>query len=262
MVSILGNFFFNAYYYREYLKQSVARDMRKKYKRSTLGYLWSMLNPLLMMIILSVVFGSVLKQRIENYPVFLFAAMLPWAYFDGTCNASLGVIRSNAKILDQVAVPKYIFLLAIAMSELVSFFFALVPLLLLMTLTSHQLHFSLLYLPIVVFPLIMFTLGISAIVSVANVFFDDTQHLLGVVLKALYFLCPIIYSKDMLAPQLLQVVQYNPLFGIIEAMREVVYYGQLPNMQTYCIYLASSALTLAIGLWVFVANERKFVYFI
>lgn len=262
MIATLLNFFHDIFRYREYLKQSVARDMRKKYKRSVLGYLWSMLNPLLMMIILAIVFGGILKQSVEDYSVFLLAGMLPWGYFDGVCNASLGVIRNNARILDQVTVPKYIFLIAVAMSELVTFALTLVPLLVLMLATNHKPHLVLLSLPLVIVPLLMLSIGVSLVIAVASVFFDDTQHLLGILLRALYFLCPILYSREMLSPDLVQILEYSPIFGIIEAMRGIIYYGQLPDVYVYASCFVSSFVALIVGLWIFVCNDKKFVYFI
>ena len=122
---LLRDFLVNAYSYREYLIQSVARDLRKRYKRSTLGYLWSMLHPLLMMTILAVVFSNIMRHSIEAYAVFLFTGMLPWTYFSVTSKGCLGTIRANARIIDQIDVPKYIFPLSTAFSGLADFFFSL-----------------------------------------------------------------------------------------------------------------------------------------
>lgn len=262
MFTAVWKFFYHVYCYREYLFQSISRDLRKKYKRSFLGYIWSMLNPLLMMLILSVVFSSIMKNHVSNYPVFLFAAMLPWAFFDGTCNGCLGAIRANARIIDQVSMPKYLFLVAIALSNLVAFGLSVGPLLLVMLLTHHSFSLTILLMPIVMIPLFFFTMGIGAIVAVGNVFFEDTEHLLGVVLRAVYFLCPIIYSHEILSPGLVKWVQFNPVFGIIEAMRDIVYYGHLPDPLYASFTFLSSFLVLILGLWVFNKTENKFVYFI
>ena len=261
-VALVEDFFYYAYFYREYLKQSVARDLRKKYKRSTLGYLWSMLHPLFMMIILAIVFSQLMHGRVENYAVFLFCGMIPWAFFDSTSQACLGTIRANAKIIDQIAVPKFIFPLSTALYHIVDFLLALVTLLIVMIATGHHIPFTALALPAIFVPLFLFTMGVSLVLAASNVFFEDTQHLTGVLFKALYFLCPILYDRTMLPDWLIRWVKLNPLFGIIEAMRNIFYDGVFPDLHTYAWNLAGSFAALLFGLWVFKKADDKFLYFI
>ena len=258
---LLADFFYNVYHYREYLKQSIARDLRKKYKRSTLGYLWSMLNPLFMMIILTIVFSNLMSGRVENYAVFLFAGLLPWNYFDGTCSMSLGVMRANARIIDQMPVPKYIFPLSVALYNLVNLFLSLIPLVLVMVFTNHPPSWSVFAFPLLVLPLLFVGMGFGLILSVSNVFFEDTQHLLGVLLKALYFLSPILYARDMLPERLVNWLVLNPMFSIIEYSREIFYYGTFPPLQMYLASLAMCSVVLLFGLWVFNKADSKLIYF-
>lgn len=259
---LFWEFFGATYRYREYLKQSVARDLRKKYKRSVLGYFWSMLQPLCMMVILAMVFSSIMRSRIENYAVFLFCGLLPWGYFDGTVQSCLGTIRANARVLDQIAVPKFIFPLASGLYNMVSFFLSLIALFFVMLVTGKSIPLTVLLLPMIIIPLFMMTMGIALIFAVSNVFFEDTQHLSSVIFKALYFLCPIIYQRDMLPPWLIKWVVINPMFGIIESMQALFYYGTLPNMETYIANIIGSAAILALGLYAFRKADDKFIYFI
>lgn len=242
--------------------QSVARDLRKRYKRSMLGYLWSMLHPLFMMIILAVVFSNIMRSNIQDYAVFLFCGMLPWTYFDSTAQGALGTIRANAKIMENVSVPKYLFPLSIAWSNMVNFFLSLIPLALVILVLGRSFHFTMLALPIVIIPLFCFTMGIALIFSVCAVFFEDTSHLVTVILRALYYLCPILYSREMLPEWLVPYVLLNPMFSIIELNRSLFYYGQLPDPVTYLIILSSSLVTLTVGLWIFKKSDEKFIYFV
>lgn len=262
LLRLYRDFFYHIYYYREYLKQSVARDLRKKYKRSVLGYLWSMLNPLLMMTILAVVFSKIMRAQIDNYAVFLFTAMIPWQYFDSTSLGCLGTIRSNARIIDQVAVPKYIFPLSIAFSNLANFFLALVPLFVVMLVLGRDVPITVLALPIVLLPLFLATMGVALVFSVANVFFEDTQHLATVMMRALFYLSPILYSRENLPEWLVKWVVLNPMFTTCEFMRDLFYFGTLPDINTYLINVAGSTLLLGFGLWVFKKADDKFLYFI
>lgn len=254
--------FQDMYAYREYLKQSVARDLRKQYKRSYLGYFWSMLNPLMMMIILAVVFSSIMRQNIEDYAVFLFTGMITFAYFGGTNNQSLGTIRANARIIDQVPVPKYIFPLSIAFSNMATFLFSLVPLVLVMLFLGREIPVTILAMPIVIVPLFIATVGTSLMLASANVFFEDTAHLTEVVLRGLYFLTPILYSRDQLPEWLMDYIIFNPMFCLVEFMRDIVYYGKLPELSIYLTHFAGCIFLLVFGLYVFRRSESKFIYFL
>lgn len=258
----LIGFFVRIYQYREYLSQSVARDLKTKYKRSVLGYFWTMLHPLAMMSIIAVVFSHIIRMNIEDYAVFLFCGLLPWNYFNSTCMMSLHSIKSNAKLFGQIPVPKYVFVLSVAMSNLVNLLLALVPLLLVMAVAGRWVQWPVLLFPVVLVPIFCVTIGISLILSTANVFFDDTQHLAEVGFQGLYFLSPVLYHRDLLPDWLVQYLVYNPMFLQIEFMRDIFYEGVVPNPALFGVNLLGSLAVLALGLWVFERNEGKFLYFV
>lgn len=256
------DFFVQLYGYREYLRQSVLRDLRTKYKRSFLGYLWTMLHPLGMMAVLAVVFSQVMRIPVEHYAVFLFAGLLPWNYFNSTVMMSLNNIRANARLFGQVAVPKYIFIISLVFSNLVNFYLSVIPLLAIMLILGHPITFAATALPIVLLPLICVTVGISLMLAALNVFFDDTVHLAEVGLQALYFLCPVLYKRDILPPRLVKILEVNPLFCQVEFLRGLFYEGVLPAPDLFLVNLAASVLILFLGLWMFKRAENKFMYFI
>lgn len=260
--SSLFGFLFTIYAYRDYLYESVARDLRKRYKRSLLGYFWSMLNPLLMMTILAVVFSNLMGHKVESYAVFLFSGMLPYRFFSSTVAESLSSISNNIKLMSQVPVPKYIFPLSVAVSNLVDFMLTIVPLLLVMLVLGRPFHLSILALPFILLPLFMFSMGIALLFTVSNVFFQDTQHLSSVILQALYYLCPILYGREHLPEWLVGWLTINPMFTLIEAMRGIFYYGQIPSLVEYSWLFLGGAISLTIGLWVFNKTEDKFIYFV
>lgn len=196
------DFFIQIYRYREYLKQSVLRDLRNKYKRSALGYFWTVLHPLAMMTVLAVVFSKIMKINTKDYAVFLFAGLIAWNYFQSTALMSLHTIRANAKLFGQIPVPKFIFVVSLSLSNLTNLCFAIVPLLIIMLVTGKTIGLSFLALPIVILPLLCITMGLSLVLAASNVFFDDTLHLSEVGLQALYFLCPVLYHRELLPPWL------------------------------------------------------------
>ncbi|MCB0324235.1 MAG: ABC transporter permease [Bdellovibrionales bacterium] len=256
------DFFRNIVQYREYLKQSVARDLRRRYKRSVLGYIWSMLNPLLMMTILAIVFSNIMRHSVHDYAVFLFSGMLTWTYFSSTSQGCLGTIRANARIMEQVPVPKYIFPLSVGFSGLVDLLLSFVPLLLVMIVVGHDIPVTIFAVPLVLLPLFCITMGISLICAVSNVFFEDTQHLVEVIFRAVYYLCPVLYTREHLPQWLVKWASLNPMFGLIEMMRGLIYDGQLPDAEKYFTNFGGCLVVLMIGLWIFRRADRKFIYFL
>lgn len=255
-------FFKDIFEYREYFKQSVARDLRRKYKRSTLGYIWSMLNPLLMMTILAIVFSSIMRMNVKNYAIYLFSGSIVWTYFEYTISAAIGAIRGNASIMSQVSVPNYIFPISTSFSATADVFFSIVPLLLIMLFLGHEINYHMLFIPIILIPLFFFTMGIGLLVAVSNIFYEDTEHLVQVAMKALYFLSPILYMRNMLPDWLVPYISLNPLFRLIEFGHDLIFYGRFPSLLSYTYVFITSSIILIIGIYFFNKFEKKFMYFL
>ena len=256
----LSEFFSQLYGYREYLRQSVLRDLRTKYKRSFFGYLWTMAHPLAMMAVLAVVFSNIM--RLPDYAVFLFCGLLPWNYFNSTAMMSLHTIRANARLFGQIPVPKFIFVASLVCSNLANLLFAIVPLLIVMVVSGRPLHFTVLATPFVLLPLIGIVLAVSLVLAACNVFFDDTLHLAEVGMQALYFLSPVLYRYDMLPPKLAAYLAFNPLAYPIEMFRGLYYDGVLPSIYSYIQFCSISLLCLMLSLWFFNRVQEKFLYFV
>lgn len=256
----LSDFFTQIYGYREYLKQSVMRDLRKKYKRSALGYLWTMLHPLGMMLIISTVLSHLVGVSFKDYSVFFLTGLIAWNYFNSTALMSLHTIRANARLFGQIAVPKYLFIVSLVCSNFVNYCLALVPLFAVMLVAGRPISWTALTFPIVVLPLFLVTIGISLILAVSNIFFEDTLHLSEVALQALYFLSPILYARDRLPPNLVQWLVINPLFCQIEFIRGIFFDGVLPDPFLFLVNLSGSLLILFAGLVIFRKAEDKFLY--
>ncbi len=248
--------------YRDYLIQSVMRDLRKRYKRSILGYLWSMLNPLLMMIVLTVVFSKMMRSEdIDHYAIFLFAGMIPWTYFSSTVLASLHAIKGNIQIISQIPVPKYLFVLSLAFSNMYTFVISLVPLILISLFMGHPITWHFLLFPICFIPLFFITMGVSLCLAALNVFFEDTEHLTGVVIQAMYFLCPILYPMTMLPPEVVTILEFNPMFSMTIIFKDIFYNNQIPEMHNIIYTLVSSVLVLIAGLVIFNKADKRMIYF-
>lgn len=256
------DFFYQIFLYREYLKQSVLRDLRTKYKRSMLGYVWTMLHPLMMMAVLATVFSHMMRMEIRDYAVFLFAALLPWNFFSSSVMMSLNSVKSKARLFEQVPIPKYIFVISIVCSNLFNLFVALVPLLLLTVVMHRPVPWTVVLFPAVFLPLCLVTVGVALTLAASNVFFDDTLHLCEVGLSAMYFLVPVLYHRGLLPASLVEWLVLNPLFGQIEFIRGIFYDGVVPDLSLYLVNLSASLLVLLVGLFIFKKSEDKFLYFV
>lgn len=221
-----------------------------------------MLHPLGMMLIISTVLSHLVGASFKDYALFFLIGLLAWNYFNSTAMMSLHSIRSNARLFGQIAVPKYLFIVSLVCSNFVNYLLALVPLFLVMLITGHPVSWTVLTFPIVVLPLFLVTIGVSLILAVSNIFFEDTLHLSEVVLQAVYFMCPILYARDKLPPHLVKWLVLNPLFCQFEFLRDIFFDGTLPDPSIFLINLAGSFLVLLIGLAVFRSAEDKFLYLI
>lgn len=259
---LIADFFIQLYEYREFLKQSVSRDLKNKYKRSRLGYLWTVLHPLAMMTVLAVVFSRIMGMPARDYAGFLFCGLLPWNFFASTSMMSLHSIRANARLFGQVPIPKYIFILSIAASNLVNLLISVIPLLLLILFLKGEFHITSLLFPLAILPIFLFTLGVSMILAICNVFFDDTLHLSEVGLQILYFLSPILYHKELLPEKVKQWVVLNPMFQNIETFRGVFFTGSLPDPATYALTVLGSFVFLYIGLFLFKKTDSNLLYYL
>lgn len=219
-----------------------------------------MLHPLTSMAVLALVFSTLLNVRTENYALFLLCGLLPWNYLNSTVTMSLDSVRNNSRIFSQVPVPKFMFVLSIAVSNFANLFFALVPLVILMVAFKQPLHATALSFPIFILPVLLTTVGISLFLAALNVFFNDTRHLTEVALGLVYFLSPILYDRSMVPVSFHKWLEWNPLLYQIEQLRGIFFSGTFPSAASFFLSLCISLLILLVGLVFFRRCEDKFLY--
>ena len=249
--------------YKDLIAELVGRDLKLKYRRSFLGYVWSVLNPLLTMVVLAIVFTNLLGKKIENYPVYLLTGRMLYDFLKQSTNKAMKSVTGNASLLRKVYVPKYIFTLAKVTSCLVDTVFSLAALLLVMIITGAKFHVHMLLMPLVIVQIYVFCCGLGFFLAQLNVFFRDTEHIYSVVLTAWLYLTPIIYRVDTL-PEKIQffITTFNPLYFYIEQFRSIVYYGQLPAMRCVTGGCLAAAVMLAFGVWSFQRSKDRFILYI
>ena len=256
------DFFKELWDYRYLLYNLVIRDLKARYKNSALGILWSLFNPLLMMLVFTWVFTVMVPNKsIQAFPVFFLCGLLPWNYFTGALVSSTASVVNNAHLIKKVYFPREVLPISAVLSNLVHFLIALIVLFALMLGFRIPLSKWLLLLPLVILIQTIFISGMGLILSTVNVFYRDVQHILEVLLLAWFFLTPIFYPIDILPRsyqlggisidvwRLMRII--NPMASIIATYRDILYWGRMIGLD----FLARTALTalgfLVIGLIVF-----------
>lgn len=250
------------YKYRWLLEQLIARDLKNKYRKSVLGYLWSVLSPLLMMTVMTIVFSTLFRYQIKNFPVYLLLGQLVFSFFSESSNMGMSAILNNGALIKKIYLPKYIFPLSRILSSFTTTIFSLVALLLVMIITRTQVHFTVLLVPVVLFYLLLFCIGIGILLSALMVRFRDLMYLWGVFLTALNYLSAIFYPVSILPNYLKKIMLFNPIFDYINMFRKVVLYGQWPSVEEHLICIGFAVGALLLGSIVFKQRQKDFILYI
>lgn len=248
----------NLYNYREFLKTSVLKEFRGKYKKSFLGVLWSFINPLLQLLIYSVVFSFIMRSNVEHYTVFLVVALIPWTFFSTTINQGVSSIVQNEGIIKKVYFPREILPVSVVTSNLLNFCISCLIILGALIISGVGLSWYILLLPVIVLIQYLFTLGIVFIVSSITVYIRDLEYFINVLIMLWFYLNPIVYSVDIIPEKYLPIFNLNPMLHILNGYRDILYYKQAPNWINLMILLVVSLLFFIFGYKIFKKFEKRF----
>ena len=245
--------------HRNLLWNLVRRDLTIRYKRSVIGFFWTMLNPLLLMIILTVVFSTIFRfEGIKNYPTYFLSCYLVFGFFGQTTNQSMGSLAWNGSLMKRVRVPKSIFAVSTTLSGLVNLMLAYIPLFIIMLATGAPICITVLYLPVAFLLIGMFTLGVSLLLSAVAVYFEDVQHMWQVATVGLMYMTPIIYPIGIVPMKWLWVIRANPLTHLFKLARDPVYGCTLPGQHVIVASVVAAVISLVLGWVVFHRLARNF----
>jgi len=254
--------------YRELIRNLVIRDLKVRYKNSVLGVLWSLLNPLLMTLVFTVVFTLMMPSDIDNFPVFFLCGFLPWSFLTASLTGATGSIVNNSSLIKKVYFPREILPLAEVLSNLVNFLVALLVLFGVIFASGVRLTPAALMLPLIVLAQVMFILGLALLLSTANVFFRDTQHIWQIISLAWFFLTPIFYPITIL-PKSAEILgltldiqlwsrRLNPMASLIATYQDALYYGHLTGLDFFLRTFATCLAVLVVGYAIFCRFSRVF----
>lgn len=253
----------NAVHYRNLFFQLAGSQIKLKYQRSYLGMLWSLLNPLLMMIVLTAVFSTIFRNSIENFPVYLLCGRLVYEFHADCTKNALNSIISNAPLIKKIYVPKYAFPIANSLASLVNLLFSLIALVLVMLVMRVNVYWTVLLIWVPILYSFVFSTGMGLVLAAVNVFFRDIKHLYSVALTMWMYVTPLFYPVESINnPIILKVIQFNPLYQFIKIFRGLVMYGELPDLATNLACILCSLTMLAAGLIIFKKTQDKFILYI
>ncbi|MEP7199193.1 MAG: ABC transporter permease, partial [Chloroflexota bacterium] len=255
--------------YRDLIRNLVARDLKVRYKNSALGIVWSMLNPLGMMIVFTVVFTIMIPNNpIERFPIFVLCGLLPWNWFSGSVMGSIYAVVNNGSLVKKVFFPREVLPLSVVLANLVHFLIALIMLFAMMLLTGTPLTQWVIMLPLLIAIQVIFSLGLAFFLSAINVYYRDTAMIMDVLMLAWFFLTPIVYATDLI-PRTKDILGYavpvqrllyilNPMASLIASYRVILYNGAPPDPAFLLRTIVTALICLALGYAFFRRASRNF----
>lgn len=245
--------------YRSLLEELIARDVKIKYKHSMLGVLWTLLNPLLMMLVLSIVFSNLFRFDIENFPLYILSGQVIFNFFQDATTNAMSAIVGNAALIKKVYVPKYMFVVSRVFSSLINLMASFAALIVVMVVTRAELHWTVLWAFVPITLAVFMALGIGLMLSAITVKFRDVMHLYSVLMTVLLYLTPVIYPMSILTDQLYRFVMKNPLTLVIMMFRDLMLYDTMFSLETLVLALVETVAFMALGIWVFYKKQDEFI---
>jgi ABC-2 type transport system permease protein/lipopolysaccharide transport system permease protein len=242
------------------VQNMVVQDLRVRYQRSVLGFFWTLLNPILMMVTLTVVFSQLLNEDWRVFVVYLFAGMVPWGLLAATLNDCAFCIIMNEGLIRKIFLPKLIFPLTRLLVNLTTFVLSLGAMFLLLIPLGARLTPAMALLPVAILLFAMFALALGLIVATANTFYRDCSHLVSVLLQAWYFATPILYKIDRLKPASQWKFWLNPAYPFIRMFQVIIQEGRWPSASLILLATAIAFATLGVGYATFKSCEDKLVF--
>lgn len=244
------------------IKQLVARDFKTKYKRSVLGALWSFLNPILTMTIQYIVFSTIFRSGIENFPVYLLSASILFNFFTESVGNGLGSITGNVSLITKVSIPRYIYPVSRVLSAGINLLMSTLPLFIVIILTGCRFGMSYTLIPLVYLSLLVFCIGLSMLLATSMVFFRDTQFLWGVISLLWMYATPIFYPESIIPERFSIIIKMNPMYYYLKFFRTILMDNVAPELSLIGMCMLWSAVMVVIGAYVFYKNEKKFTLYI
>ena len=248
------------YAYREMIISLVRKDLRGRYKGSVLGFLWTFINPLLQLMVYTIVFSVILKAGIDKFYLFLFVALVPWIFFSSAITGGATSILSQQDMVKKIYFPRQVLPSSYVTSSFVNMLLCFLVIFGVLIITGYGINYiALLYLPIAMIVEYILAMGIGLLSAALTVYFRDLEYILGIITMAWMYLTPIMYSVDMVPEKFVPIFNLNPMTPIIVVYRDILYYKSVPQISTLLHAFILGIIVLIIGNIVFSKLQRNFV---
>jgi len=246
--------------YRSLVYELVIRDIKVRYKRSVLGIFWTMLAPLLNMVALTLVFSAILRNQIQNYPAYFMAGSIFWAFFSQTTTSTASHTQESNEIAKRIYVPRSVFVAASVGVGLVNLVLSIAPLLAIIVATGFPLHATLVFLPVSIAIVALFTAGVAFLLFTFASRFTDVREMYQVLVQTWFFLTPIVYHPSIVPPRFRFALWANPMYYLVQTFRKPIYDGVLPSAGLLAGSIGFSVVVLVTG-WVYFCHRAdQFAY--
>ncbi|WP_053982966.1 ABC transporter permease [Niameybacter massiliensis] len=250
------------YKYKELLGELVKRDIKVKYRRSLLGVIWSVLNPLLFMVVITIVFSTIFKSDIENFPIYFLCGQIVFAFFSEATSMAQTSILGNGALIKKVYIPKYIFPVSKVCSGIVNVGFSLIAIIIMMVILRYIPPVTALLFFVPLIYAFLYAIGVSMLISALAVFFRDTVHLYSILLTVLSYFSALFYPVEIIPAQYQGLINFNPIYVFINYFRQLVLVGKVPSLEYNVLCIAHCVLMLIVGYYTFKRSENKFILYI
>lgn len=242
----------------------VGRNLKVRYRRSAIGFAWTMLQPLLTMLVLQAVFSAIFRFELAHgsYAVYALAGILFWNFFSQSVVTSMNSLKANAGLLTKLPVPKAVFPLATVLAGVVNLLLAMVPLLVIVVVSGHPVRPALLFLPVSILVATVFTLGAGLLLSPLAAIFTDVIEIVNVALTMGMYLTPVFYPMSIVPEKYLWAVRFNPLRSVLEVFRDPIYYGKVPPATHLAVAVTVAVVMLVVGIWAFRHNSDRIAFYV
>lgn len=247
------------YAYREMIFSLVRKELRGRYKGSVLGFLWTFINPLLQLVVYTLVFSVIMRNGIEKYYLFLFVALVPWIFFSSSITGGAGSVMASKDMVKKIYFPREILPIAYVTSSFVNMLLSFIVIFGVLVVTGYGVNFvAVLYLPIIMIVEYLLALGIALLSSALTVYFRDLEYILGIIAMAWQFLTPVMYNVDLVPESLMPIFNLNPMTPIVVAYRDILYYKQIPQVATLVHAFLLGVFFMIVGYLVFRKLQKGF----
>ena len=248
------------YAYREMIVGLVRRDLRGRYKGSVLGFLGTFVNPLLQLVVYTMVFSVIMKNGIEKYYIYLFVGLVPWIFFSTSVTGGANSILSSKDMVKKIYFPREVLPISVVTSGFINMLFCFIVIFAALFISGIGINpVALLFLPIIMIVEYFLALGFALLSSALTVYFRDLEYILGIITMAWMYLTPVMYPETMVPENLLWILKVNPMTSVIMAYRDILYYKQIPQLETLLQALFVGIVFCILGHFVFCKLQKGFV---